>query len=290
MAARCVRGITPVALLLAVASSSLSALQATSPPSALLQIAPPEKSGYRPKQPYRLPGLRGVTTLSPDPVVEANAAGDFLTVLRSWFPQPQGPNPPSPPIIDYGWTFTTSPVPLQGAFFVEHYLAFGNEKEVGANFRVSYQPLGTDPTPQTAELHWIQMVTSNHVLTPNQHGPTVSVIDFPPGQSNPYYDFRANANETFFSDGPRRRDPDRAHDWDALLFLVQVPNAARPKEVVVLGGMSWGWENTVTPTNGGGGGRTGAIPEPTSVLMLGSGLLALVVVWQRKRGRWAGGR
>jgi PEP-CTERM putative exosortase interaction domain len=243
---------------------------------------------------------------------------------------------------DNGWTFNKaqSNQNIQGYFEIGVYKPYAQPSTnggvtVGADIQIVYHPVaGQDP--MGSNVHWIQRVVSNHALVTYSNGvqelkpfgtnedkidvveeqkdPNLkaqvgsqTIILGPNPIFTPYYDtVSPNANPIYFEDFSTRPNGQDNHDWYAELYLVQ---ETTPKTVTIYNGISWGWNNTFTPSpppislpplpcdgsSGGGGCVTTAsdiairelpvsdfdsgdpnqlpekVPEPTTIL----GLLAL---------------
>ena len=194
----------------------------------------------------------------------------FMTTLQATFP------------TSLGWNFISAKNELKGSFDIIRYKALGFPTRVGADLSLAYEPKVelNDPNPVNNFLYWIQLIVSNHTIIPTAsglpedlgHGTRQAKIDVVKEQTNPssptynpfYETFgRSSAKTASFYDIPGRQDVYEEHDWYAELYLVEVKNPLlKPREVTIYNGMSWGWQNKVTPCIGGSGG--GGCPTITS--------------------------
>lgn len=227
---------------------------------------PDANQEYQASVNYSSGGGNGQVSLYPSNITTIRPGGtDFFRLkLATTFPD---------------WTFKTATKNLAGTFSVEVYAARYRpipnvtlENVVAAEFLLQYHPYRAfngsypnptfsgypNPTPQNNDLHWIQLVTSNHgtkAFTNGQtidlgHGTQQSKIDafFDPitgRQPTPYYTFASTSEDTFY-DIPYRSDITENHNWSAQLYLVE---QTAPKTVTIYNGISWGWTNTFTPSS-----------------------------------------
>ncbi len=226
---------------------------------------------YQPSQAYSLAdGSQGITELDPLSITSIARGGttDFLDKLLETFPD---------------WTFNSADKDLAGTFEIGVYqalgLSTGLDPGVGAELQLRYLPASSynptfnyNPTSESNELHWIQRVVNNHALIPTLsgtinlgHGTLEDKIDVFQEQTdpssnvyNPFYDTFSNTAESLFRDVSGRDDFQDDHYWFAELYLVEVPDPTKPKEVRIYNGVKWGWTNTVTPPTTGGGGCNGS--------------------------------
>ncbi len=226
-------------LLVTLTKQSSSAFTITFHPS----VDPSSVANY-----YLSDGSQGTVQTALVSSLTLGGTMQFIDKLEETFPTSQG------------WIFNPASQDLEGSFEIRTYYANvqGNPPGVGSQFQLFYNPAGSDPTPAGNQLHWIQRVVNNHNLTNNPgHGNNEDVIDVPLGQTNPFYDLIPGisfTDEDDFADGPTRPDPWNEHTWFAELHLVEIPDPVNaPKTVTIYNGISWGWRNTVTPPNTGGG-------------------------------------
>ena len=196
---------------------------------------------------------------------------------------------------DNSWTFNKaqSNQNIQGYFQIGVYKPYAQSPpndSVGADIQIRYHPVaGQDP--MGSNVHWIQRVVSNHALITHSSGvkelqpfgtnedkidvaqeqkdPNLkaqvgsqTIILGPNPIFTPYYDTVSPlANQISFEDFSSRPDIKDNHDWYAELYLVQ---ETAPKTVTIYNGISWGWNNTFTPSpcNGSSGG--GGCPTVTA--------------------------
>jgi hypothetical protein len=203
--------------------------------------------------PYDLSDQNWDVWLQPDPpdYISSFSAGGMAT-LQAAFPD-RGRR---------GWTFENATRPLSdGSLIVHTYKAWHANRSAGAEFFVEYDPQlatkGHPGDPQT-NIHWIQVVS--HLEVPQ------TKVDNG-GARNPYYDTKGTADDTFFWDEPFGGDwiP---HDWVAELLLVQGVG----RDVTILGGIKWGWENACLAHCG-----MQHTPEPATWALLLGGLLLCTV-------------
>ncbi|MBO1346420.1 MAG: hypothetical protein EBE86_002980 [Hormoscilla sp. GUM202] len=157
-----------------------------------------------------------------------------------------------------GWIFQRANRDLEGSFEITTYYACGFREPcggqtgvgpdidflttgVGAVFGLKYHPVGSDPTPENNNLHWIQVVSSNRTR--------LSFVDNGKNFEDPYYDTGVSvAGKDFFSDRPyffSRSSPVTSNFFTADLYLVE--EVASPKasvrQVIVYNGIQWGWRS-----------------------------------------------
>ena len=186
---------------------------------------------------------------------------NFLTVLKATF------------AATTGWTFVAAANNLSaGSLKVHTYDVLGTPSSVGAEFVVEYAPGAGDPT---TNIHWIQVVTTNHSARGDNpgHGNTFNGVDngASPGGRAPYYDDGGAADTRNFYDFSMRPDADMTHSWVADLYLVVGPAAGTPGEVTIYNGIRWGWRNE-------------PVPEPATLFLLGSGLTGVAAMIRKRRG------
>ncbi|MBW2738982.1 MAG: PEP-CTERM sorting domain-containing protein [Deltaproteobacteria bacterium] len=213
--------------------------------------SPTTSGNYDPTDPYMIGTDPWVANLLPlQPTYLRSVSSNFANVLDVAFP------------TSAGWTYQSSVNELSDDSLVVHtYDVQGTSARVGAEFHMEYVPHGTDPT---SNIHWIQVITDNHAI-PEGHGTQENEVDNPhsPSGRSPYYDDRGAANSTDFYDFPVRPDANMSHNWIAELFLVTGPSIGTSGNIIFHGGVKWGWENH-------------PVPEPSTWLLFGSGLVVLV--------------
>jgi hypothetical protein len=175
-----------------------------------------------------------------------------------------------------GWTRRDSAAELsENSLTVKTYDAIGTQTTVGAQYHINYAPGLDDPTIDTHDILWIQVVTNNHTLgVGGGHGIDSNIVDVSSSNTqSPYYDegFFASATD-FVDEAARIGDTENAHNWTAELFLVTAPlnsNFGDVHDVTVWSGTTWGWGNTL-------------VPIPAAMWLFGSGLLGLIGVSMRR--------
>jgi len=206
---------------------------------------------HRPQQKYTCDTNGCEANLVPTKVTYQRASGDkFFGSLTSQYP---------------GWTFQSAANELSDDSLVVHsYAVFGSPGFVGAELDLEYVPHGNDPT---TGIHWIQVIWDNHNITNNPgHGNYEQTTDVGPGSTTPYYDEKFCATNRRFYDRSGRGDGCDSHYWNAELHLVR---EIGPKQIVIYGGVLWGWENH-------------CVPEPGTFVMIGVGLVGALRMRRRK--------
>ena len=230
----------------------------------------------------------GEAFLSPEHPVNLPRGGtpSFLNILQTDFPRTSG------------WSFTSAPNDLtNGSLRVGSYDVVGNANRVGIEgpgrigFDVQYVPTTMQAEPggpkvgdPTENVHWIQTVTNNHNITTNPgHGNPTNIVDTvsqtPAAGGHvgraPYYDdrdpvtmLRFPADSRNFLDLPFRLDGNDSHTWFGQLYLVTGPDATSPGLVTIYNGIGWGWRNVA--------------PEPSTAVLLASGLVGLACRLRRR--------
>ncbi len=158
---------------------------------------------------------------------------------------------------------------------VQTYAALGSATSVGCDFYVTYTPNGNDPT---TNVHWIQIIDDNYNITNNPgYGNKENRVDNPysPGGRSPYYDDGGAATSTAFYDVPTRNNPGQKDTWMADLYLVSGPAAGTPGNIIIYGGIQWGWNNY--PKNG----APAPIPLPSALLLFAPALAGIGVFRRR---------
>jgi hypothetical protein len=175
-------------------------------------------------------------------------------------------------------------------FNVQSYSVFAsNGKEVGEDIYVIYNPSKGDVNdpPIDKKLHWIQVIWDNWSATQGV-GKVENIVDA--GKSNPFFDSppgtagitKVNDKVIFnFYDQPQGPSPDLAAynfktpiQWMAEDFLVYDTGKKNndKKEIIdMFGGIFYGWEVTA------------ASPEPSSLVLAGSGVSFVAVLWCRRK-------
>ena len=207
-------------------------------------FAPANEFGYAlsgdcdPQEPYAVGLLQCKTELYPNilfPTENASASLGYINTLNTAFPS---------------WTFNNSATSLsEDAIEIKTYDAIGTSTRVGVWIHARYVPHDTDPTDN---IHWIQILTTNHGLGGTGHGPIVTYIDAASGTTTPYYDEGYAADSRDLIDRPSRTDASLNHTWEATTFLATGPDVGdAPGTVTLLGpGFTWGWKNTCEATDG----------------------------------------
>jgi hypothetical protein len=181
----------------------------------------------------------------------------------------------------------------ENEFNVQSYSAFAsNGGKFGADMYVVYNPGKGDPAIN-ADAHWIQVVWTNAATTMNGQsytpGKVANFVDNG-GSANPYYGGVGGTTtiakqQVFnFYDRPTRTSAELATynfktslEWTAENFLVVDTNKLNSKDqeiINVYGGFSWGWQVTLQST-----------PEPSSLVLVGTGAVFIAVVFARRRRR-----
>jgi hypothetical protein len=190
------------------------------------------------EEPYATGILQCKTELYPNqifPTENAAFSASYLATLNSTFP---------------GWTFNNAAGTLSDdAIEIKTYDAIGTSTMAGVWIHARYVPHGADPI---TNIHWVQILTTNHGLRGSGHGSSATYVDVASGTTTPYYDEGYAADGTDLIDRPFRSDASRNHTWEATTFLVTGPNVgAGPGTVTLLGpGFTWGWKNTCSATDG----------------------------------------
>lgn len=211
---------------------------------------------------YAVGGGFGVATLNPlHPTEQLNPTANFDAVLKAAY------------TAAAGWGFPNSAAELtNNSLEVRTYDVQGTPARVGADFYIKYNPGLGDPTAATHDIHWIQVVTHDHLIGA-PHGTTANNVDtLPVGAANPYYDTGAAAGDTQFFDFPGRIDTTNGHTWRAELFLASTPKGSGlgAQNATLWSGINWGW------------GNYWSIPEPSSVVLSLIGLVGLLAYARRK--------
>jgi hypothetical protein len=204
----------------------------------------------------------GVTFLEPavpdNPLNYSTSAGtgtlyyNFFNVLNRSYPTTSG------------WTVTGNTTAFApNSLQINTYGAIGTPGRVGADITVTY--VTTMPGPNnttvsngnpTANLHWIQVVSTNNALTPAGGNPGTLSNKVDVARTNtksPYYDQGGAANSKYFVDTSRRSAVEFENNWIASLFLVSGSatrgTAASPNTITVYNnsGITWGWQNFFFP-------------------------------------------
>lgn len=186
------------------------------------------------KEPYAVGTSNCETDVYPNaifPIEVATPTAGYLSTLHTAFPS---------------WTFNTAPTTLSDkSIEIRTYDAIGTSTKVGVWIHAHYTPHGGDPT---GNLHWIQVLTTNHGLRGSGHGPTVTYTDVAnyTTATDPYYDTGYAANASDIMDGPSRSDASQDHTWQATTFLVTGPanGSASGTVTIQVPGYNWGWQNT----------------------------------------------
>lgn len=222
---------------------------------------PGANNTYDASEPYRLttPAGAGEVKLVPASIsndLKLGGTDGFLTQLKKEFTEAAG------------WKFLTGN-DLKGRFEIDDYYACAPTTEctnnfpgadpktrkdgVGASIDLRYIPGEGDPTPKDNVLHWIQQVVYNFPTDTNK-------IDIVSGQTNPFYDTNFTANEERFADQPYRGGSVSAKEnisFAAELYLVEIKDSTKPKEITIYNGIKWGWTNEFK------------VPEPLTLIASG---------------------
>ena len=190
------------------------------------------------EEPYSTGILQCKTELFPNaifPTEEATASATYISTLNTAFP---------------GWTFNNAATSLSDdAIEIKTYDAIGTSTRAGVWIHARYVPHGSDPTDN---IHWVQILTTNHGLQGTGHGPSATYVDVASGTTTPYYDEGYAADSRDIIDRPNRTDASVDHTWEATTFLVTGPDVGDGAGTVTLlgPGFTWGWKNTCSATDG----------------------------------------
>lgn len=190
------------------------------------------------QEPYSVGTLRCKTELYPNkllPTEDASASAAYIATLNTAFP---------------GWTFNNAATSLsKEAIEIKTYDAIGTATQVGVWIHARYVPHAGDPTEN---IHWVQILTTNHGLRGTGHGPIATYVDVNTGTTTPYYDEGYAGDARDIIDRPSRTDASMNHTWQATTFLVAGPDIGDGAGTVTLlgPGFTWGWENTCEQTDG----------------------------------------
>lgn len=162
----------------------------------------------------------------------------YLNTLRSAFP---------------AWTFNTASSDLSDkSIEIRTYDVQGTAARVGVEIHAHYARHSGDPS---SNLHWIQVLTTNHGLRGTGHGPIATYTDVANNATatDPYYDTGYAANASDIYDFPGRGDTSQDHTWEATTFLVTGPASGSASGTVTIRvpGFNWGWKNTCTESADG---------------------------------------
>jgi hypothetical protein len=141
---------------------------------------------------------------------------------------------------------------------------------VGSEFFFNYVPTGDDPT---TNIHWVQILYDNYLADGTRVAPFYEIDNA--GGTVPYYDVPFTADSNGFLDIPFTPPPGQPTVFDALNLLVTGPPADKPGQFTVYGGIDWGWSNQV-------------VPEPSSLVLCGTGLLCLIFITSRRQRKRLG--
>lgn len=192
---------------------------------------------YDPQEPYAVGTMQCKTELYPNIILPTEAAtpsAAYLAALNAAYP---------------AWTFNTATTDLSDSSIeIKTYDAIGTSTRVGVWIHARYVPHTGDPT---GNIHWIQILTTNHGLQGTGHGPSATYIDNL-GGTTPYYDEGYVADNRNIIDRPSRSDASVNHTWEATTFICTGPavGAGAGTVVVQTPGFTWGWKNTCSATDG----------------------------------------
>lgn len=192
---------------------------------------------FDPEEPYAVGTLQCKTELYPNIIFPTEAdtpSAAYLAALNGAYP---------------AWTFNTAAGDLSDSSIeIKTYDAVGTSTRAGVWIHAEYVPDGTDPTNN---IHWIQILTTNHGLQGTGHGPSATYIDNS-GGTTPYYDEGYVADNRNIVDRPSRSDASVNHTWEATTFLCTGPAVGAGAGTVTIQtpGFTWGWKNTCAATDG----------------------------------------
>jgi len=192
---------------------------------------------YDPQEPYAVATLQCRTELYPNllfPTEEAPPTAAYLAALNAAYP---------------AWTFNVAATGLsEDAIEIKTYDAIGTSTMAGVWIHARYVPHGADPTNN---IHWIQILVTNHGLQGTGHGPSATYIDNS-GGTTPYYDEGYVADARNIIDRPFRSDSAVDHTWEATTFLSTGPAVGAGAGTVTIQtpGFTWGWKNTCVESDG----------------------------------------
>lgn len=193
---------------------------------------------YDPQEPYAVNLLACKAELFPNilfPTENATIPAATLGTLNSTFP---------------GWTFNTAATQLSDdSIEIQTYDVLGTSTRVGVEIHARYVPHAGDPT---TDLHWIQVLSTNHGLKGAGHGSAATYVDVASTSTTPYYDDGYAGNSVDIYDRPSRIDAAQDHTWEATTFLVTGPDIGDPAGTITVQvpGFTWGWKNTCEGTDG----------------------------------------
>ena len=166
------------------------------------------------------------------------------------------------------WNFSESPLQLaDNSIQIKDYeaLAAGSGApagDVGASLLLQYNPTGVDPT----QIDWIQFVSTN---APLGSDPPLIIDNVGANGMSPFYNRGGGtAGDTGFFDIPSRFIQNDPIEWHADLFVAQEVPSPGAKNVVIWGGVSWGWQTVSLPVPAlVSVSSTGVSPDGTSATL-----------------------
>jgi IPT/TIG domain len=170
-----------------------------------------------------------------------------------------------------GYTWSYAPAPLaDNSLVARTYQAIGIDattfrfSSVGANINISYSMHGNDPLT----VHWIQVDDTNWAPGDRYPNPGTFVDNL--GAPDPFYDTLGAADVADFVDTPRVGQSIANINHFETWLVELVP----PKQIVFLGGFTWGDTNAPPPTVTGLSANGGSIDGGNTITITGSGFLS----------------
>ncbi len=193
---------------------------------------------YDIEETYSVSGKSCKSDLYPNEIFPTEAAtpsADFLNAVQTTYP---------------GWTFNTFATSLaEDGIEIKTYDVVGTSTQVGVEIHARYVPHDADPTD---DIHWLQVLTTNHGTQGTGHGPVVTYHDNSSAATSPYYDNGYVGNSRNIYDLPHRSDAAKDHTWQATTFVVSgpAPGTANGTVTIYTPGFTWGFQNTCMDADG----------------------------------------